>query len=1027
MAADIGAKVGIDGEKAFRDSLGAINSQLKTMGSEMKSVVSAFAGMEDSEESLAAKSDVLQRSIALSGDKIQALQGQSDRAKTKLSSLADELENAKTQFGENSREALNAQNAYNRQVITVNRLETQIFNTTAEMNRMQTEMSQLNGSAGQLSDGFENTEKKALNFGSIIKGSALAVGAFAVAAGAAAIGLGKEAVAAFADYEQLVGGVDTLFKGSSAELQQYAANAYKTAGMSANDYMETVTSFSASLIQSLGGDTEKAVKYADTAITDMSDNANKMGTDIASIQNAYQGFAKQNYTMLDNLKLGYGGTKEEMKRLLEDAQKISGVKYDISSYADVVDAIHVMQESMGIAGTTALEAEKTISGSISSLQSAVQNLLVGFGDANADMATLTQNFADALKNVITNILPVIENMVSALPEVVAAIMPALEGMLPSLLTTVTQLLKQVVDAIFKSLPQLVPAAVSGVLMIVDTLIDNIPLLISAAFELIKELANGLVKAIPELVPKIVDVVIGIVDTIIENLPMIIGAGIEIIVALAGAIIKAIPTLLKSVPKIISSLVGAFKELLGKMKEIGKNVIEGLWNGIGDKVDWLKGQVSGVVDKIKGWFTEKDGFDTHSPSKWSEKIGGWVMQGLGVGMKKDTTAIAAARNATAKIGDVIKKEIEATSAAIQKMQSDAAKAQAEEEIKQYKESLRKKTEELKKAEKKDRKSILDEIAKLESDWNKKQASAAEKAEQEKLNKRMTALQEFQNEYEAALSQIENKQNSLDDKLAGYGDLFEKSQSEDGKELFELGDIEGEIEKIQKFGEAVDKVKEKGISSDLLAEISNMDIDDALAYMGKLDSLSSAEFDKYITSYQEKQTAANEVAKKFYADEMQSLEADTLNKISSFEGDFIDVGKMLTDGVSSGIENGKSGLIDTITSALRAAVKAAREEMDINSPSGVFEEIGDYMGQGLDVGWISRMKSVTKNIQSSMADITKTPSLSLAGGGNGISKSYSFGDTNVYVGTVNNGNGRDTKILAQELEFERRMQLNATGGQ
>jgi len=293
--------------------------------------------------------------------------------------------------------------------------------------------------------------------------------------------------------------------------------------------------------------------------------------------------------------------------------------------------------------------------------------------------------------------------------------------------------------------------------------------------------------------------------------------------------------------------------------------------------------------------------------------------------------------------------------------------------------------------------------------------------------MTALQEFQNEYEAALSQIENKQNSLDDKLAGYGDLFEKSQSEDGKELFELGDIESEIEKIQKFGEAVDKVKEKGISNDLLAEISDMDIDDALAYMGKLDSLSSTEFDKYITSYQEKQTAANEVAKKFYADEMQSLETDTLSKISSFEGDFIDVGKMLTDGVSSGIENGKSGLIDTITSVLRAAVKAAREEMDINSPSGVFEEIGDYMGQGLDVGWISRMKSVTKNIQSSMADITKTPSLSLAGGGNGISKSYSFGDTNVYVGTVNNGNGRDTKILAQELEFERRMQLNATGGQ
>ena len=189
----------------------------------------------------------------------------------------------------------------------------------------------------------------------------MALGAVAVAAGAAAVKLGKEVIAAYADYEQLVGGVDTLFKDSSQEIQRYAANAYKTAGLSANEYMETVTGFSASLIQSLGGDTEKAAKYADMAITDMSDNANKMGTDMSSIQNAYQGFAKQNYTMLDNLKLGYGGTKQEMERLLADAEKISGVKYDISSYADVVEAIHVMQESMDIAGTTAKEAEATIS------------------------------------------------------------------------------------------------------------------------------------------------------------------------------------------------------------------------------------------------------------------------------------------------------------------------------------------------------------------------------------------------------------------------------------------------------------------------------------------------------------------------------------------------------------------------------------------------------------------------------------------------------------------------------------------
>ena len=404
-----------------------------------------------------------------------------------------------------------------------------------------------------------------------------------------------------------------------------------------------------------------------------------------------------------------------------------------------------------------------------------------------------------------------------------------------------------------------------------------------------------------------------------------------------------------------------------------------------------------------------------------------MQGLGVGMKNDTTAISAARNATAKIGDVIKKEIEATSAEIQKMQSDAAKEQAEEGLRQYRENLSKKTEELKKAEKKDKQSILDEIAKLENDWNKKQADAAKKAEQEKLNSKLSALQEFQNEYETALDEIENKQNTLDDKLFGYGELFEKVENEDGKELFKLGDIEDDIKKIEKFSDAVDKVKEKGISDGLLSEISNMDIDDAISYMNELNSLSDSEFDKYVSSYQEKQRIANEAAKKFYTGEIEALEADTLKTISNFEGDFIDVGEMLTSGVSTGIENGQSGLINSIASVLRAAVKAARDEMDINSPSGVFEEIGDYMGQGLNLGWANRMKSVTANIRNSMADIAKPAGLSYAGVGNGnISNSYSYGGINLFIDTVNNGNGRDTQIMAKELEFSRRQQVNAKGG-
>ena len=232
---------------------------------------------------------------------------------------------------------------------------------------------------------------------------------------AAAAGAAVKIVDSYADYEQLIGGVETLFKGDAKALVNYANNAYKTAGLSANAYMETATGFAASLVSSLGGDTKKAVDMADMAITDMADNANKMGSDISSIQNAYQGFAKQNYTMLDNLKLGFGGTKEEMQRLLEEAEVLSGVHYDIGNYADIVNAIHVIQDEMGITGTTAKEAEGTISGSIAAFKSSVSNLLAGMGDANADVDQLTDNVVEAFKTMAGNIIPILQNIWDHLP------------------------------------------------------------------------------------------------------------------------------------------------------------------------------------------------------------------------------------------------------------------------------------------------------------------------------------------------------------------------------------------------------------------------------------------------------------------------------------------------------------------------------------------------------------------------------------------------------------------------------------
>ena len=460
----------------------------------------------------------------------QVLNKEIEAQKQKIETLRAALANAAESFGENDRRTQNWQIQLNNATAALNDMERELDRNNTALDEAEREMDDAADSADDLEeeideagDAADKSSGKFEKFGSVLKGIGAAMGAVAVAAGAAAVSLGKEVIAAYADYEQLVGGVDTLFKESSQELQTYAANAYKTAGMSANDYMETVTSFSASLIQSLGGDTEAAVKYADMAITDMSDNANKMGTDISLIQNAYQGFAKQNYTMLDNLKLGYGGTKTEMERLLADAQAISGIEYDISSYADVVEAIHVIQDSMGVAGATAAEAENTISGSINSLQAALQNLLVGFGNADADMEMLCQNMVDALQNVIRNVTPVIENMVKVLPTVTDALLTAFADLLPSLLDTVTQLFTQLLNTILTLLPQLIPAAVEAIMTIVQALIDNLPLLVDAAVQLVVALVEGIGTALPQLIPAAVQAIVTIVQGLIANLPLILDA------------------------------------------------------------------------------------------------------------------------------------------------------------------------------------------------------------------------------------------------------------------------------------------------------------------------------------------------------------------------------------------------------------------------------------------------------------------------------------------------------------------------
>ena len=1053
-----------------------------------------------------------------------------------------------------------------------------------------------------------------------VKASAAAVGA--ASAGVAA--LGTACINAYADYEQLAGGVETLFKDSAETIHSFADNAYKTAGLSANEYMETVTSFSASLLQSLDGDTEKAAAAADLAITDMADNANKMGTAMESIQYAYQGFAKQNYTMLDNLKLGYGGTKEEMQRLLADAEKLSGVKYDLSSYADIVEAIHVIQTEMGITGTTAKEASTTIQGSVASMKAAWANLMVGMADDTQNFDMLLSNFIESIGTVADNLLPrigiVIEGMgklvaglapeiASALPTLTNELLPNLvelgvqsisalvqgiqengdslaagalsivgtlaEGiaeLLPMVADTAASLVVSLADGLTESLPDIIPIAIETISTLVENLTENANTIIDAGIQIILALGEGLIAALPQLIETVPQIVINIANVINDNAPKLVDTALYLITRLAVGLVQAIPTLVANIPKIIEAIVAAFMafqwlnlgkqlidgvangvkkagesmataakntfskfksklagvEVASELKNIGKHIIDGIVSGIKSSLS----NIANVAGKIKDTLLSKlkGLFKIASPSKlMKEEVGAYIGEGIAVGIEESgqmavdaaetvangiidafagtETAVEYARRTAQKVGDVLESELTKQNAALQEMQKQADAQQAAEELADHKKQLAEKNAELNKAKKKDRQKILKEIAEIEENWNRKQAKAEKAAEQQALQERISLLKQFQQKYEAALDTIERKQDSLQSKLADYGELFERVKTEDGKELFQLGNLKDDIKQLEKYGDALEQLKEKGISDSLMGEIAGMGVQDAIDYMNKLLSMSDTKLDEYVSLFEQKQQMAQGVAEKFYKGEFDALEkaytgqlpeflagvktelsnvgtavSESMQAVSTegvsegiaeqqpivaeqakqltetakeeiagYQADFKAVGESLMEGVAKGVRDGQSGVVNAVAKALQAAVRAAKKEMDINSPSRVMAKIGDYMAQGVGVGWSDRMDSVSDTISGSLSDgfsrrmsdayekmrAAMNQNMVRLRGDIAVQRG---GDTSYITKTVNNTEGNtvlqiehfhnDSKeavpSLMQEMEFSRRRRAIAKGG-
>lgn len=548
------------------------------------------------------------------------------------------------------------------------------------------------GSVKNMNESMKDATNSASKMSSVMKGigsSAKKVGKGLAVAGAAAAtavtALVSKSVGAFSDYEQLTGGVETLFGAGGRSVEEYAQSvgksvsdiqgkydslmsaqnvvlenankAYMTAGMSANEYMDTVTGFSASLISSLGGDTNKAADYANSALVDMSDNANKMGTDMESIKNAYQGFAKQNYTMLDNLKLGYGGTQEEMKRLLSDAEKLTGQRYDISSFADITQAIHAIQTQMDITGTTAKEASTTISGSWGSLKAAFQNVLVGLTtggdmfdqslDALINTAvTFGQNIIPAIKGALSGVGYLIEGLApvigETIPPLINDLAPTLANsavslisslvngltqnatqfseclsnmiivavagistVVPQLLDAASKIVSNLMQGLTNSMPQIVNGAVTLVEGLVNGLVNNIPLLIMGAVQLVASLANGLIENLPRIIDAGVNLITGIVSASYSMMPQIIQNGMQLVVNLAVGLVRAIPQLIAALPRITGAIVKGFKsvnwfdlglQLIKSIWEGIKSIGSEMWNGVKEKTSELWGGVKNVVSE-----------------------------------------------------------------------------------------------------------------------------------------------------------------------------------------------------------------------------------------------------------------------------------------------------------------------------------------------------------------------------------------------------------------------------------------------
>lgn len=887
--------------------------------------------------------------------------------------------------------------------------------------------------------------------------------------------------------QQSLGGIETLFKENADKVKQYANEAYMTSGLSANSYMESVTSFSASLLQSLGGDTDKAADRANTALIDMSDNANKMGTDMESIQNAYQGFAKQNYTMLDNLKLGYGGTKTEMERLLADATKLTGVKYDINNLADVYDAIHVIQTELDITGTTAKESAETFSGSLASMKSAFSNVM-----GNLTLGTdLTPHLQALAKTASTfffgNFIPMLGNMVTALPgaivtlvkssipyiieagrnfasrfgegfgtglldfwvEIQISLTSALNNItenLPAFLNKGAEIAETIAIGILKGASFLVGTVGYITSTFIEFLATNLPMILNSGKDMLLSLVDGIIENLPAMAATATEAVSDFIDAIIENYPRYLKAGWEMIIGLLSGIIERLPKIIEVAGIIIVKFINMLASKIPDIIDMGKNIVKGIWEGIKSMGSWLTGKASdfvdGFVDDVKGFL------GIHSPSRvFQDEVGKNIVLGIAKGItENEKTVIKTAGELSRHILSEASKWVDD-----KKFYNQLSLKNELDFWQDLKNMEGLQGEQLKEIDKK----IYTAKTTLQEEENK--------AVQTLLDEQKKAFDEYQKNIDSRTASLEG--------FAGLFDKIESGSEVTGKELLE--NLKSQVGSFKSWQDDLSKLEVKGISESLLSELRELGPKSA-SEIHALTTLSGAALQEYVTLFEEKSRLAKEQAQlelgefSFGNIDSSSLASDeslaglnttaatvvdtlktgiTTNmfKVSEIASetsqnyilaiqekisDFENAGRMMTDGLWKGIESGKSGLINNIVKMLEDAVRAAKDAMDINSPSRVWAEIGSFMSQGLGVGFVDEMRSVSRQINNSIpSDAIKVANRSIGMARNGInhvSTTVNDGGVHLHIGQMINSNDRDIHDVSRAMEFYRQQRVVGQGG-